>query len=422
MRSLLRSASSSSGRSTSDVRAHRPQSPEPARGDCAGLSSIDRDIEAHVAVLRADAPPAPSSAPTPEIPAASVGRTASTPSSPSTAPEPGGQPPVFFDTSKTEMADLGRQNLRCRASATTGTTCSAASTRSIAAESSASSRPRAAASRSWTTATARCAQRQPARLDGHRRGRGADDRRGAVAFIGLLDRRRVLAMTDANSSSRPPARPLPRSWGDPEPVGGHGVEHPHPALPPRPSTASAPGCRSNRACNDCRVIALTSPSSGDGKTSMTIALGMSFAAGGSKTLLIEGDVVGGGLTGRLNAKVCDDLAKILYDEGVLTPDRLDTIRRRVREQRKPIEDVLLESGWVNEVGHRAGGGAPVEAQARPARRTRRPPAGRVHRASARRRPCSCCRWATPSRRTSRRSRPARSRGCWPRPRSSSTPS
>jgi polysaccharide biosynthesis transport protein len=49
-----------------------------------------------------------------------------------------------------------------------------------------------------------------------------------------------------------------------------------------------------------RVFAVTSPSPGDGKTSLTLALGLSFAATGSKTLLIDADLIGAGLTARMN--------------------------------------------------------------------------------------------------------------------------
>ena len=52
-----------------------------------------------------------------------------------------------------------------------------------------------------------------------------------------------------------------------------------------------------------RVIVVTSPSAGDGKTSLTLAMGLSFAVSGSRTLLIDCDTVGGGLTSRLNAVV-----------------------------------------------------------------------------------------------------------------------
>ena len=44
---------------------------------------------------------------------------------------------------------------------------------------------------------------------------------------------------------------------------------------------------------EARVFAITSGSPGDGKTSLTLALGLSFAASGSRTLLVDGDLIGG---------------------------------------------------------------------------------------------------------------------------------
>ena len=45
-----------------------------------------------------------------------------------------------------------------------------------------------------------------------------------------------------------------------------------------------------------QVIAVTSPMPGDGKTSLAMSLGLSFAAARSRTLLIDFDLYGRGLT------------------------------------------------------------------------------------------------------------------------------
>jgi capsular exopolysaccharide synthesis family protein len=73
-----------------------------------------------------------------------------------------------------------------------------------------------------------------------------------------------------------------------------------------------------------RVFALTSASPGDGKTSLTLALGLSFAASGSRTLLIDCDLVGAGLTARLN---------VTSSEGVLEA----IASRSVQEYVRPTE-------------------------------------------------------------------------------------
>lgn len=54
-----------------------------------------------------------------------------------------------------------------------------------------------------------------------------------------------------------------------------------------------------------RIVALTSPSPGAGKTTLGMALGMSFGATGTRTLLIDCDLVGQGATRSLRALVAD---------------------------------------------------------------------------------------------------------------------
>jgi polysaccharide biosynthesis transport protein len=54
--------------------------------------------------------------------------------------------------------------------------------------------------------------------------------------------------------------------------------------------------------HDRRVFTITSPTAGDGKTSLSLSLGLSFAAAGSNTCLIDFDMIGGGLTSGMQAK------------------------------------------------------------------------------------------------------------------------
>ncbi len=53
---------------------------------------------------------------------------------------------------------------------------------------------------------------------------------------------------------------------------------------------------------DRKVYAITSATSGDGKTCLTLSLGLSFAAAGSKTLLVDFDLVGQGLSSKLKIR------------------------------------------------------------------------------------------------------------------------
>lgn len=51
-----------------------------------------------------------------------------------------------------------------------------------------------------------------------------------------------------------------------------------------------------------KVFAVTSPTAGDGKTSLVLSLGLSFAASGSRTILVDFDTVGTGLSASLDAR------------------------------------------------------------------------------------------------------------------------
>src|SRR5437763_2080843 len=121
---------------------------------------------------------------------------------------------------------------------------------------------------------------------------------------------------------------------------------------------------------DRSVFAVTSASPGDGKTSLTLALGLSFAASGSRTLLIDCDLVGAGLTARLDMSGPDgileamanrdllphvrqtdiaDLAMLpvgqaqAHHAGMFSPQAL---RRLLVEAKKHFEIILIDSGPV----------------------------------------------------------------------------
>ena len=69
------------------------------------------------------------------------------------------------------------------------------------------------------------------------------------------------------------------------------------------------------------AFAVTSATSGDGKTSLSLALGLSFAASGSRTLLIDTDLVGAGLSSRL--EVHDDAGVV---EALTSGDLMGYVR------------------------------------------------------------------------------------------------
>ncbi|HET6249640.1 MAG TPA: hypothetical protein VFE47_18270 [Tepidisphaeraceae bacterium] len=103
-----------------------------------------------------------------------------------------------------------------------------------------------------------------------------------------------------------------------------------------------------------RVFGITSSNARDGKTSLTLALGLSFATAGSRTLLIDCDIVGGGLTRRLDAIVRRDIGILLRRDKLITDIQLREARQEARSSRRKLADVLIESGYVTESNvHRA---------------------------------------------------------------------
>lgn len=121
---------------------------------------------------------------------------------------------------------------------------------------------------------------------------------------------------------------------------------------------------------DSNVFAITSSSPGDGKTSLTLALGLSFAASGSRTLLIDCDLVGAGLTARLDMAGPDGVLEAMANRELLpycrTTDIADlsmlpvghaqahhagmfspqALRRLLNEAKKHFEIILIDSGPV----------------------------------------------------------------------------
>ncbi|MGC4031234.1 MAG: AAA family ATPase [Tepidisphaeraceae bacterium] len=118
------------------------------------------------------------------------------------------------------------------------------------------------------------------------------------------------------------------------------------------------------------AFAITSASSGDGKTSLSLALGLSFAASGSRTLLIDADLIGGGLSSRLGNEtavgIVDALAGVGLEECVQPTDVADlsllpignaqahhagsfsppAVRKLLAEIRKHYEVIIIDTGPV----------------------------------------------------------------------------
>ncbi len=126
----------------------------------------------------------------------------------------------------------------------------------------------------------------------------------------------------------------------------------------------------NGGPDERRVFAVTSASSGDGKTSLTLALGLSYAACGTRTLLIDCDLVGGGLSSRMNVSspegVLEAIANRSLLEYVRTTDIADvsvlpvgsahgyhastlspqSLRRLIDEAKAQYEIILIDTGPI----------------------------------------------------------------------------
>ncbi|MEM9881636.1 MAG: AAA family ATPase [Planctomycetota bacterium] len=162
---------------------------------------------------------------------------------------------------------------------------------------------------------------------------------GLVMGIGLLDRRlrhagdARMGLPDTRMLGILPT--LPENFADPESSekAAHAVHHIRTLLQ-----------ISNRGT--ARVFSVTSPAAGSGKSSLSVALGLSFAASESKTLVIDCDLVGAGLTRRVGAVVNRSVEAILREDTVLSDDQIDQAVAHAREQGVNLKDALVEKGLL----------------------------------------------------------------------------
>ena len=124
------------------------------------------------------------------------------------------------------------------------------------------------------------------------------------------------------------------------------------------------------AAGERRVFAVTSASPGDGKTSLTLALGLSYAACGTRTLLIDCDLVGAGLSTRMNVHASEGVLEAIANRSLLeyvrTTDIADVailpvgsahgyhastlspgaLRRLIDEAKRHFDTILVDTGPV----------------------------------------------------------------------------
>jgi Mrp family chromosome partitioning ATPase/uncharacterized protein involved in exopolysaccharide biosynthesis len=97
-----------------------------------------------------------------------------------------------------------------------------------------------------------------------------------------------------------------------------------------------------------QALAVTSSVAGTGKTSLTLALGVSFATSGSRTLMIDCDVVGGGLSARVSRMTQRKIGDLLRREGLITAQQLEQALARARTTGARFGDTCVELGFASE--------------------------------------------------------------------------
>jgi capsular exopolysaccharide synthesis family protein len=165
---------------------------------------------------------------------------------------------------------------------------------------------------------------------------------------------------------------LPDRLSDPEQaaIAAHCVHQIRTMLQINGSTLGGASAGATEDERDRRVFAVTSANPGDGKTSLTLALGLSYAACGTRTLLIDCDLVGGGLTSRMNVNAVEGVLEAIADRSLLpyvrTTDIADVsilpvgsarghhastlspgaLRRLIDEAKKHFEVIMIDTGPI----------------------------------------------------------------------------
>jgi len=101
------------------------------------------------------------------------------------------------------------------------------------------------------------------------------------------------------------------------------------------------------AQRDQRILAVTSPAPGNGKTSLVMALGISFAGSGSRTLLIDADIIAGGLSTRLNVKIRQNVAEIIRRNTDVSEQQLAHASEVSRSERSSLIQKLLDFDFLD---------------------------------------------------------------------------
>jgi Mrp family chromosome partitioning ATPase len=100
---------------------------------------------------------------------------------------------------------------------------------------------------------------------------------------------------------------------------------------------------------DGQVLAVTSSLAGTGKTSLTMALGVSFATSGSRTLMIDCDLVGGGLSARISRIMRRKIGHLLVRDGLVSEQQLEQALSESRRTGRPLGETCVTLGFTGEL-------------------------------------------------------------------------
>lgn len=102
-------------------------------------------------------------------------------------------------------------------------------------------------------------------------------------------------------------------------------------------------------CNGrAKVIAITSARAGSGKTSVVLGLGVSYAMAGSKTLLMDLDLMSGGLTRRAEIESRARLGSLLIGQGLITDEQLQGALELAKSKQIKLGEAFIEAGYLRE--------------------------------------------------------------------------
>lgn len=128
--------------------------------------------------------------------------------------------------------------------------------------------------------------------------------------------------------------------------------------------------RRPRGIGECVVYTLTSPSPGDGKTSVALSLGVSFAVSDHRVLMLDADLIGRGLTTDLRARGEQGLSEAVQTRDPISytrktqvegldilsagadeefpPERLsaESFRELINELRSQYDTILIDTGPI----------------------------------------------------------------------------